>query len=102
MPKASPKVAADLLASRIESSSARVSIPISYLRYKSVNSDCVVDLTSSGKCAGCVRAHRFYDLMTTEADYKPSISARHSLVMMSLVMRLVSVFQILCRVYSLI
>ena len=90
MPKVVDKsVAANSLALRIESSPARVSMPIPCSRCKSVNSDCVVNLASSGKCSGCVRAHRSCDLVTTESDYK-STSAFHSSRIMLMAMRLVS------------
>ena len=82
-------VAANSLALRIKFSSARVLMSISCSRYKSVKTDYVINLASSGKCSDYVRAHRFCDLVTTESDYK-SISAFHSSRIMLMKMRRIS------------
>ena len=90
MPKISSKSSeANSLALRIKSSPFRVLMPISYFRYRSVNSDYVMDLSSSDKYSDYVRAHRFCDLITTESDYKLT-SAFHSSRIMSIAMRRIS------------
>ena len=89
MPKVSSKVKSDSLASRIDSSSSRVLMLISYSRYKLVNLAYVINLSFSDRCSDYVRAHRFCDLVTTESDYKLT-SAFHSSRIISMNMRRIS------------
>ena len=82
MPKVSSKVKSDSLTSRIESSSSRLSIPVSCSRCKSLNSAYVMDLSSSDKYSSYVRAHRSCDLIITESDYKLTSAFHFSRIML--------------------
>jgi len=89
MSKVSSRVKSDSLTSRIDFSLFRVLIPIPYSRCKSTNLAYVINLSSSDRCSDYVRAHRSYDLITTESDYK-STSAFHSSRIVSINMRQIS------------
>jgi len=83
MSKVSSRVKSDSLTARIDFFFFRVSMPIPCSRCKSTNLVCVVDLSFFDRCSGYVRAHRFWDLVITESDYK-STSAFYSSRIMSI------------------